>query len=70
VLVVDQTDDLKKATTTVGVKRQDTGTAGRVEPIGAGFPMVSASSVISTVTSLWSDPACVVRHTRNGPLAI
>ena len=31
VLVVDETGDLKKGTTTVGVKRQYTGTAGRIE---------------------------------------
>jgi SRSO17 transposase len=31
VLVVDETGDLKKGTQTVGVQRQDTGTAGRVE---------------------------------------
>jgi SRSO17 transposase len=31
VLVVDETGDLKKSTTTVGVQRQYTGTAGRVE---------------------------------------
>jgi SRSO17 transposase len=31
VLVVDETGDLKKGTQTVGVQRQYTGTAGRVE---------------------------------------
>ena len=31
VLVVDETGDLKKGTTTVGVQRQYTGTAGRIE---------------------------------------
>jgi SRSO17 transposase len=31
VLVVDETGDLKKGTQSVGVQRQDTGTAGRVE---------------------------------------
>jgi SRSO17 transposase len=31
VLVVDETGDLKKGTTTVGGQRQDSGTAGRVE---------------------------------------
>ncbi|GAA2398296.1 hypothetical protein GCM10010378_45950 [Streptomyces viridochromogenes] len=31
VLVVDETDDLKKGTHTVGVQRQYTGTAGRIE---------------------------------------
>jgi SRSO17 transposase len=31
VLVVDETGDLKKATHTVGVQRQYTGTAGRIE---------------------------------------
>jgi SRSO17 transposase len=31
VLVIDETGDLKKGTTTVGVQRQYTGTAGRIE---------------------------------------
>lgn len=31
VLVVDETGDLKKGVQTVGVQRQDTGTAGRIE---------------------------------------
>jgi SRSO17 transposase len=31
VLVVDETGDLKKGTTTVGIQRQYTGTAGRIE---------------------------------------
>lgn len=31
VLVVDETDDLKKGAQTVGVQRQYTGTAGRIE---------------------------------------
>jgi SRSO17 transposase len=31
VLVVDETGDLKKGTATVGVQRQYTGTAGRIE---------------------------------------
>lgn len=30
-LVVDETGDLKKGTCTVGVQRQHTGTAGRIE---------------------------------------
>ena len=29
--IIDETGDLKKGTTTVGVQRQYTGTAGRVE---------------------------------------
>ena len=31
ILVVDETGDLKKGTSTVGVQRQYTGTAGRIE---------------------------------------
>ena len=31
VLVIDETGDLKKGTTTVGVQRRYTGTAGRIE---------------------------------------
>jgi SRSO17 transposase len=31
VLVIDETGDLKTGTQTVGVQRQDTGTAGRIE---------------------------------------
>jgi SRSO17 transposase len=31
VLVIDQTGDLKKASQSVGVQRQYTGTAGRIE---------------------------------------
>jgi SRSO17 transposase len=33
VLVVDETEDLKEGTATVGVERQHTGTAGRVENV-------------------------------------
>jgi SRSO17 transposase len=36
VLVVDETGDLKKGTATVGVQRQYTGTAGRVENAQVG----------------------------------
>jgi SRSO17 transposase len=43
VLVVDETGDLKKGTATVGVKRQYTGTAGRVENAQVAVLLVDAS---------------------------
>jgi len=43
VLVVDETGDLKKGTTTVGVKRQYTGTAGRIENAQVAVYLVYAS---------------------------
>src|SRR6266536_6247076 len=43
VLVVDETGDLKKGTTTVGVQRQYTGTAGRVENAQVADYLVYAS---------------------------
>jgi SRSO17 transposase len=43
VLVVDETGDLKKGTATVGVKRQYTGTAGRVENAQVAVLLVYAS---------------------------
>ena len=43
VLVVDETGDLKKGTMTVGVKRQYTGTAGRVENAQVGVYLVYAT---------------------------
>ena len=43
VLVVDETGDLKKGTTTVGVQRQYTGTAGRVENARVAVLLVYAS---------------------------
>ena len=43
VLVVDETGDLKKGTATVGVQRQDTGTAGRVEHAQVAVYLVDAS---------------------------
>src|SRR5574341_188510 len=43
VLVVDETGDLKKGTTTVGVQRQYTGTAGRVENAQVGVYLVYAT---------------------------
>jgi SRSO17 transposase len=42
-LVIDETGDLKKGTTTVGVKRQSTGTAGRVENAQVAVYLVYAS---------------------------
>jgi SRSO17 transposase len=44
VLVADETGDLKKGTTTVGVKRQYTGTAGRIENAQVAVYLVYASS--------------------------
>jgi SRSO17 transposase len=43
VLVVDETGDLKKGTATVGVQRQYTGTAGRVENAQVGVYVVYAA---------------------------
>jgi SRSO17 transposase len=43
VLVVDETGDLKKGTATVGVQRQYTGTAGRVENAQVAVVLVYAS---------------------------
>ncbi len=43
VLVVDETGDLKKGTATVGVQRQYTGTAGRVEHAQVAVLLVDAS---------------------------
>jgi SRSO17 transposase len=42
-LVIDETGDLKKGTTTVGVQRQYTGTAGRVENAQVAVYLVYAS---------------------------
>ena len=44
VLVVDEPGDLKKGTATVGVKRQYTGTAGRIENAQVAVYLVYASS--------------------------
>jgi SRSO17 transposase len=44
VLVVDETGDLKKGTGTVGVKRQYTGTAGRIENAQVAVYLVYATS--------------------------
>ncbi|GAA1535731.1 hypothetical protein GCM10009827_062580 [Dactylosporangium maewongense] len=43
VLVVDETGDLKKGTHTVGVQRQYTGTAGRIENAQVGVFLAYAS---------------------------
>ena len=43
VLVVDETGDLKKGTATVGVKRQYTGTAGRIENAQVAVYLVYAT---------------------------
>ena len=43
VLVVDETGDLKKGTSTVGVQRQYTGTAGRIENAQVAVYLVYAS---------------------------
>jgi SRSO17 transposase len=37
VLIVDETGDLRKGVRTVGVQRQHTGTAGRIENAQAGI---------------------------------
>jgi SRSO17 transposase len=44
VLVVDETGDLKKGTATVGVQRQYTGTAGRIENAQVGVYLVYAGA--------------------------
>jgi SRSO17 transposase len=44
VLVVDETGDVKKGTTTVGVQRQYTGTAGRVENAQVAVYMAYAAA--------------------------
>jgi SRSO17 transposase len=44
VLVIDETGDLKKGTTTVGVQRQYTGTAGRVENAQVAVYLMYATS--------------------------
>ena len=43
VLVVDETGDLKKGTPTVGVQRQYTGTAGRIENAQVAVYLVYAT---------------------------
>jgi len=43
VLVVDETGDLKKGTTTVGIQRQYTGTAGRIENAQVAVYLVYAA---------------------------
>jgi SRSO17 transposase len=43
VLVIDETGDLKKGTTTVGVQRQYTGTAGRIENAQVAVYLVYAT---------------------------
>lgn len=49
VLVVDETGDLKKGTATVGVQRQYTGTAGRIENSQvAGYLVYSAAPHVGT----------------------
>jgi len=45
VLVVDETGDLKKGTCTVGVQRQYTGTAGRIENSQVAVYLTYASSL-------------------------
>jgi SRSO17 transposase len=43
VLVIDETGDLKKGAATVGVQRQDTGTAGRIENAQVAVYLVYAT---------------------------
>jgi SRSO17 transposase len=61
VLVVDETGDLKKGAQTVGVQRQDTGTAGHVEKAQVAVLLVYASPaghgvVTASCTSPRLDP--------------
>jgi len=59
VLVVDETGDLKKGDTTVGVQRQYTGTAGRIEnspPISTatrGIGLPSRPAVVAWPATGW-----------------
>ena len=53
VLIIDETGDVKKGSATVGVQRQYTGTAGRVENAQVG--------------SIWSTPARVGRRSSTEP---
>jgi SRSO17 transposase len=43
VLVIDETGELKKGTTTVGVQRQYTGTAGRIDNAQVAVDLADAS---------------------------
>ncbi len=62
VLVVDETGDLKKGSATVGVQRQYTGTAGRIEnaqvavylgyATGAGYALIDRALYLPKV---WAD---------------
>ncbi len=49
VLVVDETGDLKKGTHTVGVQRQYTGTAGRIENAQVAVLLRGALATVSAV---------------------
>jgi SRSO17 transposase len=60
VLVVAGTGDLEKGTTTVGVKRQYTGTAGRVEHAQVAVYLVDASSCGHAVLDREAVPPPVV----------
>jgi hypothetical protein len=66
VLVVDETGDVKKDTATVGVERQYTGTAGRIENSQvAAYPLVHALSCGDRVEAqLTATPACMLIHRR------
>jgi SRSO17 transposase len=65
VLVVDETEDLKKGTTTVGVQRQYTGTAGRVENAQVVVLLVYASPAGHAVITRLA--VRLGRHGRQGP---
>ena len=58
VLVVDETGDLKKGAATVGVQRQYTGTAGRIENSQVAVYLTYAG----TRGTLSSTPRCICRN--------
>ncbi len=61
VLVVDETDDVKKGTDTVGVQHQYTGTAGRVENSQVADYLAYSPPRGSAVAALWSGKPVTVR---------
>jgi SRSO17 transposase len=74
VLVVDETGDLKKGTQTVGVQRQYTGTAGRVENAQVAVLLAYASDAGHAVIDRelyvprgWIDDPAAARRRASGP---
>jgi SRSO17 transposase len=63
-LVVDETGDLKKGTQTVGVQRQYTGTAGRVENAQVAVYLVYATDAGHAVVDR---EMCLPRSWTDGP---